>query len=155
MISLKDYAKNKNVSYEAIRKQVNRYSAELEGHITKEGKTQLLDDEAVAFLDEKRKSNPVVVYEASKDEEIERLKMENKNLLIKLAEVNEKLTIKQERIELLQADKIALLEEKNDKKEQNEELKEAVDDLKDTVKRLQEELELEKNKTFWQRLFKG
>lgn len=42
MISLKDYAKNKNVSYEAVRKQVNRYKTELEGHIHKVNRTQYM-----------------------------------------------------------------------------------------------------------------
>lgn len=54
MISLKDYAKNKNVSYEAVRKQVNCYKTELERHIHKVNRTQYLDDEAVPFLDSKR-----------------------------------------------------------------------------------------------------
>ena len=54
MISIKDYAKNKGVSYEAVRKQVNRYKDELDGHIHKQNRTQYLDDEAVTFLDSKR-----------------------------------------------------------------------------------------------------
>ena len=56
MVSLKEYAKNKGVSYEAVRKQVNRYKDELKGHISKVNRTQYLDEEAVAFLDSKRLS---------------------------------------------------------------------------------------------------
>ena len=49
MISLKDYAKKKNVSYEAVRKQVNRYRDELGDHLYKKDRTQYLDEEGEAF----------------------------------------------------------------------------------------------------------
>lgn len=80
LISLKDYAAQNNVTYEAVRQQVVRYAEELEGHIVKDGRQQFLDDEAVEFLDGKRQKNPVTIIQASKDEEIERLKRENENL---------------------------------------------------------------------------
>ena len=156
MISLKEYAKQNNVSYEAIRKQVRRYQKELEGHIFKQdGKTQFLDDEAVLFLNEKRKSNPIIVQEVAKDEQIEELTNQNKMLLVKVAELQDQLLKKQDKIELLQADKIALLEEKKQEEDQNDGLKDNLKSLEDTVKQLQDELERQKNKTFWQRLFKG
>ena len=85
VVSLKEYAKNNGISYEAVRQQVVRYASELEGHIIKDGRQQFLDDDAVAFLDGKRQKNPVVVYQMEKDEEIERLTDENKTLLIKIA----------------------------------------------------------------------
>ena len=156
MINLKEYAKQNNISYEAVRKQVRRYQKELEGHIFKQdGKTQYLDEEAVAFLNDKRKSNPIIVQEVAKDEQIEELQNQNKMLLVKVAELQDQLLKKQDKIELLQADKIALLEEKKQESDQNDGLKEDMKNLVDTVKQLQEELEREKNKTFWQRLFKG
>ena len=65
MVTIKEYAKNKGVSYEAVRKQLNRYSGELKGHITKVGRTQYLDDDAVQFLDSKRAENPIIVMESS------------------------------------------------------------------------------------------
>lgn len=89
MISLKDYAKQNNVTYEAVRKQVARYKEQLDDHIIQDGRTQYLDDIAVAFLDERRKKNPVVVYQQSKDEAIDRLEKENKMLLAKLAAKSE------------------------------------------------------------------
>lgn len=61
MISIKDYAAQKNVSYEAVRKQIKRYETQLDGHLERVGRTLYLDDDAVAFLDDKRKKNPVVV----------------------------------------------------------------------------------------------
>ena len=112
MISLKDYAAEKGISYEAVRKQVNRYRSELDGHILKENRTQYLDDEAVAFLDEKRQGNPIVIMESSKDEEIQRLSNENKALLLKLTEVQDKLVRSQETISELQTEKLQLQQEK-------------------------------------------
>lgn len=91
MISLKEYAKQKNVSYEAIRKQVARYKDELQDHITMDGKQQFLDDEAVAFLDERRKKNPVVVYQQNKDDEIQRLREERDVHLVTIAEQAKKI----------------------------------------------------------------
>lgn len=112
MVSIRDYAKNKGVSYEAVRKQVNRYKKELGEHISKVNRTQYLDDEAVAFLDSKRAESPIIILENNKDEQIFRLENENKNLLIKVAELQEELLREKDQVKRLQEDKILLLEEK-------------------------------------------
>lgn len=117
MVSLKEYAKNKGVSYEAVRKQVNRYKDELKGHISKVNRTQYLDQEAVAFLDNKRAESPIIIMESGKDEEIQRLEMENKALLLKVAELQEALLKEKDQVKLLQNEKIELLEAKNQKAE--------------------------------------
>ena len=91
MITIKDYAKQKGVSYEAIRKQIKRYENELEGHLVKQNRFLMLDDEAVQFLDSKRSENPVIVYEQNKDEELEQLRHENKVLLIQMNTVQDQL----------------------------------------------------------------
>lgn len=109
MISLKDYAKSKNISYEAVRKQVNRYKKELEMHISKVGRTQYLDDEAVEFFDLKRQKNPIFIMENSKDNEIQRLEIENKNLLMKIASLQDSLLDEKEHVKTLQYEKIELL----------------------------------------------
>lgn len=76
MITLKEYAKLNHITYEAVRSQVNRYREQLGDHIVQDGRQQLLDDYAVAFLDERRQKNPVVVYQQSKDEVIEEMRKE-------------------------------------------------------------------------------
>lgn len=83
--SLREYAKRKNISYEAVRKQVARYREELGDHITMDGRQQFLDDEAVAFLDAKRQKSPVVIIQQGKDEQIEQLTKERDLLLAKVA----------------------------------------------------------------------
>jgi hypothetical protein len=116
MISLKDYAKSKAISYEAVRKQVNRYRAELKEHIIKKNRTQYLDEEAVAFLDKKRENNPVIVLQNDDREHIEQLEAENKKLLIKVAELQEAIIVKSDKIEQLQEANILLLEKKDEVK---------------------------------------
>ena len=82
MITIKDYAKGRGISYEAARQQISRYmEREVDGfrladHISKVDRTQYLDDEAVAFLDERRAKNPVVIQQEERDETIERLRAE-------------------------------------------------------------------------------
>lgn len=117
MVSLKEYAKNKGVSYEAVRKRVNRYKDELKGHISKVNRTQYLDEEAVAFLDSKRAESPIIIMESGKDDEIQRLEMENKALLLKVAELQEALLKEKDQVKFLQNEKIELLEAKNQKAE--------------------------------------
>ena len=90
MIQIKDYAEKKHVTYEAVRKQIKRYEADLEGHIIRKGNVQFLDDEAEKFLDGKRATNPVIVYEHDKDVQIEQLQNENANLKTALAEAEHK-----------------------------------------------------------------
>lgn len=128
MLSLKEYATNKGISYEAVRKQVKRYKSELEGHISKVNRTQYLDDEAVAFLDTKRQENPVILLQVDKDEEIQRLSNENKRLLLRVAELQDALLREKDTVKELQTEKIALLEAK-------------------------QEQEAVKKKSWWERLF--
>lgn len=130
MVSMREYAAQKGVSYEAVRKQVSRYKKELEGHITKVSRTQYLDDEAVAFLDGKRQENPVILLQVDKDEEIQRLHDENKALLLKVAELQDALLKEKDTVKELQTEKIALLEAK-------------------------QEQEAAKRKSWWERLFGG
>ncbi len=97
VISLKDYAKQNNITYEAVRQQVARYKDELQEHIIKDGRQQFLDEEAVAFLDARRQKNPVVIIQQDKDELIEALKADKERLLIKIAEQADKISALNER----------------------------------------------------------
>ena len=109
LISLKDYAKQSNISYEAVRQQVNRYRDELVQHIVKDGRQQFLDEMAVEFLDSKRDKNPVVVIQQDKDDLIASLESENKGLLIKVADLQERL-IKEKEERLMLVEKVSKVE---------------------------------------------
>lgn len=117
MQTIREYAKNNGVSYEAIRKQTKTYEVELREHIMKNGRTQYLDDYAVDFLNKKRANNTIIVAQADKDEEIKRLENENKALLLKVAELQEQLLKEKDEVKLLQEQKIQLLEQKESKPE--------------------------------------
>lgn len=133
MITIKDYAKQKGVSYEAIRKQIKRYEDELEGHLVKQNRFLMLDDEAVQFLDSKRSENPVIVYEQNKDEELEQLRHENKVLLIQMNTVQEQLGKVQQKLiaemnttKLLTQEKVQYLEYKAQSEQKEIQLKDLV-----------------------------
>ena len=90
MITIKDYARGRGISYEAARQQISRYmEREVDGfrladHINKVDRTQYLDDEAVAFLDERRAKNPVIIQQEDRDETIERLRQRVDDLQTRL-----------------------------------------------------------------------
>lgn len=105
VMSIKDYARARKISYEAARQQVKRYADELAGHITRQNRTQYLDDFAVELLDGHRAQNPVVVINQDRDEEIERLRTENKALLQQVATLQDRLLTAQD--SLLDASKQA------------------------------------------------
>lgn len=98
VISLKEYARIKSISYEAVRQQVTRYREELGDHVVKDGRQQFLDEEAVAFLDERRQKNPVVIYQDNKDEELERLRAERQQLLEELNIAKDRIIMQQDRL---------------------------------------------------------
>lgn len=173
VVTLRDYAKQNNISYEAVRKQVIRYKKDLEGHLIKDGRQQFLDEEAVAFLDAKRQKNPVAIIQMDKDDQIENLERENKNLLIKVAEQAEELraadkALAEVNVLLLSAakdkERVATLEAQNDDlSAERDKLKETVVEEQKTSQKLADELseartELEQEKSrrisfkeFWQR----
>ena len=128
MKSVKEYAKSHRISYEAVRKQIARYENELSGHIIKKNRTRYLDDFAVAFLDERRNSSPIInLSEEVKEESIKNdaLQEENKQLLYKIAQLQEQLleAEKEKRKGIEASAKLQLLEESQSKLEaKNEEL---------------------------------
>lgn len=89
MITLKEYAEKKHVSYEVIRREVNKYRKELGEHLYKENRTQYLDSEAEAFLDMKR--NEINQKELHKDVQIKKLKAENAELKEQILELQKEL----------------------------------------------------------------
>ena len=120
VMSIKDYARARKITYEAARQQVKRYEKELQGHIHKQNRTQYLDDYAVELLDDHRQQNPVVVVNQDRDAELEQLRSENKTLLQQVAMLQDKLLTAQEGaieaakqtvlLDAAQADKATLLQ---------------------------------------------
>ena len=61
----------------------------LADHISKVGRTQYIDDEGVAFLDERRSRSPIVVQQEERDETIERLRKRVDDLQARLIEAQD------------------------------------------------------------------
>ena len=85
MITIADYAKSRHISYEAARKQVVRYEAELADHVTRQGRKQYLDEEAVRILDQHREPRPIIIED--KNTEREQMADEISQLKKQLAEM--------------------------------------------------------------------
>lgn len=158
MIQIKDYAKEKHITYEAVRKQLKRYEGDLEGHIIRQGNIQFLDDEAVKFLDSKRATNPVIVYEHDKDIQIEQMQNEIANLRAAVANAeHEKADVLKELVaekdlRIEQQNKMLALEQKNDEEkkrmdeviESNRQMIELVQQKDEERQRITEQHEAEK-----------
>lgn len=84
MKTIKQYAEEQGVSYEAIRKQIGTYREDLKEHIIVKGRTQYLDAWAVDFLTQKRKENPVILLSQEKVEEVEDMRQQIETLRTQL-----------------------------------------------------------------------
>lgn len=148
MVSMKEYAARHGVSYEAVRKQVARYSAELEGHISIRNRTKYLDEFAEKFLNEKRQQSAIIIHEQAKEDELDAAKAENEELRKALQQAM--LTIQK-----LQADQIAMLHEKVETTKQLEDQSRLQRDLKEMQDRAESaESENRKYKRTWFGLYK-
>lgn len=132
VMTIKDYATSKGISYEAVRRQILRYSDQLKGHITVQNRTQYLDEWAVNFLSERRRQSPIVVVHEDQAEEIETLKQQVSSLRAALEKAHAEILAYREKdiaaqYELLEAKKQLLLLEMKE-----EEHRETVQKLKDT-----------------------
>lgn len=106
MQTIRDYADSHHITYEAVRRQIARYSDELGEHVIVKGNRKYLDDFAVEFLNDHRQDRPIIVADTSRDEQIAAAEAENKNLLIKIAELQERLLASQ--ASLIDAQKLRL-----------------------------------------------
>ena len=102
MVSIKDFARDNGVSYEAVRKQIKRYAVELEGHVHQQGRTQYLDDVAAAFLQEHRSKPAMVIYDEKSDPRVQKMEDRIKDLEAKLSEKEKLVEMAQRRADALQ-----------------------------------------------------
>lgn len=115
-MKIREYAANRGITYEAARQLVNRYTDELREHIKIKGNARYLDDVAIEILDEKRQGNPVVLLESIRDERIEQLEQENKELLLRISDLQQQLLEARQDVLTLQREQIRLLEEKRSRR---------------------------------------
>lgn len=109
-MTFKEYGKRVGITYEAVRQLTVTHAAELEGHIHKQGRARMLDDDAVKILDAARGGSPLVIVQAARDEELNQLREENKVLLLKVASLQDELLQERSKVAELQAAEIKRLE---------------------------------------------
>ena len=185
MITVKEYAKQKGVSHQAVYKQLQTHAEELDPHIVMNGRTRFLTDEAISILEKYRETNPQIIERTNDKELVEELENQIKLLLTRENELERK--IAELSIELKDAykkdadnakaiaeanQKQLLLEEKTKeigilegfikdaKKELDQQQQEArererklQEHYNEEVKKLNEELSLERNKSWLKKLF--
>ena len=139
LISIKDYAKNHGISYEAVRQQLIRYREDLKDHVIKDGRQQYLDEEAVAFLDGRRQKNPVAVIFQDKDDMIDQLRAEKEKLLVMMAAKSEKIESLYGQLQELQAKQLQAAEER---KLLDAEIATERQNFEDQIKQYQGEVEI-------------
>ena len=99
MIKVKDLAMEKGVTPQAIYKHIRNHSEELENHIEKKGNSGTwLDEFACEFISNLMSKQPIVLGDKTQLDQIEELRKQNEQLLIKIA---------------MQADQIAELSQSN------------------------------------------
>lgn len=135
---IKDYAKERNISHQAVYKLIENHESELKDCIVKQGRTRYLMPEAEEILDNYRNKSPIVIDKQERNEEIERLKEENKNLLLKIAAQADKIAELSE----WKSDHALLIAEANNNVKLLEDRNKQLDDLKAENERL-------KNRKWW------
>lgn len=135
---VKDYAKERNISHQAVYKLIDNHEAELKDYIVKQGRTRFLMPEAEKILDNYRNKSAIVIDKQERNEEIERLKEENKNLLLKIAAQADKIAELSE----WKSDHALLIAEANNNVKLLEDRNKQLDELKAENKQL-------KNRKWW------
>ena len=142
--SIKQIAEEQNVSYEAIRKQVARYSDELKDHIIRKSRTQYLDEWAVNFLKEKRAESPIILMNMDQNEQIEELTAQVESLKTHLLMAQEQIISLQEENKRSLETQIkynALLEDTKAKDEKLQQAEQKVEEQQDQIRTMQTEAE--------------
>lgn len=111
-ITLRDFAENKGVTYEAIRRQVAKYETELRGHVVVRDRTKFLDEYAQDFLSERRRLSPVVVKVEDAREDVEELERAVESLRAQLLKAQNELLAAKDMIIALKDEKEAMIESK-------------------------------------------
>ena len=144
LISLREYSRSHDVSYENTRAKISRYAKDLDGHIITQKGARYLDDFAVSFLDDHKRQKPVIVTDgkdpekeiADLREQLEDLKARHMAAQEELVKTkNELLTDRQKIIELQEEGRLAI-----ETKVQNEFLREQLTDTREQLADAREQL---------------
>ena len=154
MKTVKEYANSVCKSHQSVYKQLNskKNKERLESHVWKQDGTTYLDDVAIDILNESRQMIQIQ-NDIQAHEDNDNLRKEVDDLKNKIINLQDELKVKTEQMTSLlleNKEKTFLLEQKKDHEEQlDREKKEQLNE----IEKLKNELEKEKNKGFFARLF--
>lgn len=153
---IKDYASERGITTQAVYQLIDNHKSELNEYIVKQGRTRYLLPEAEEILDSYRNRSQIVIEKQDRIDEIEQLKAENKNLLLKIATQADKIATlaeesKNNAILIAEANNnVKLLE---DKSKQLDEVKADRNELLERLHRAEVENEQYRNAGIFQRIF--
>lgn len=105
-MTIQEYATTREITYEAARQAVNKAMPQIKDHISKQGRTRILDEQAVKILDDNRKGFRVSVVKkrvSENQETIDQLKNEIILLQKQLIDTQEELRNAAENVARLEA----------------------------------------------------
>lgn len=111
-MTIQEYATTRKITYEAARQAVEKTKPAILKHITKQGRTRILDSVAVQMLDEKRKGFRVSVIKKESAEKSNKIE-EQSDTIDKLKNeiiVLQKQLLEERTMRLESAEKVARLE---------------------------------------------
>ena len=131
MMTIKEYAKSRDISYEAARMSLKRHDKELSEHIHKHGKTRYLDDTAIEILDSYRISKTPEIITGSGNQEATIDSLKNQIILLQ----NQIIELQKENKASLEASvKLQMIEEQTGKIEkENQDLREELQSYQKTI----------------------
>lgn len=142
--TIKELANELEISVSAIHNHKKRHAAELAPHFRKQGKLWLIDEVGQEFIREASLGTPKsLIADVTIIDEVDHLRKENSEL--------------KDKIIALQTEKFAMLEILNTAQLNEKLLEESrltADKLEEQNKELQEQLQAEKQKSWWDKLIR-
>lgn len=151
VMTIRQFAEDQHVSYEAIRRQLVIYRKQLEGHIIRDKQYKLLDEYAVEFLRTKRRHSPIVAINQEREETIDTLKnnlVSAQNMIVELQQqLDEMKNLKLAMIETETRYKMAL-EQLTQEKELLAQAKEQAEEARAETEAARQALDSEREKLY-------
>ena len=145
----KDYASERGSTTQAVYQLIDNHKVELNEYIVKQGRTRFLLPEAEKILDSYRNKAQIVIEKQDRMDEIEQLKAENKNLLLKIATQADKIAMLAEEAK----NNAVLIAEANANTKLLEDRTKELEEVKSNRDKAEAELEQYRNAGIFQRLF--
>lgn len=158
MIKLQDFANQQGVTDRQIQRLIKKYQSELQGHFERKGANGTwLDEKACEILRGKMKTHAVATTDTKTLQELDELrarvkdlegKVERKDVIIERLQQREQ--EKDQALDQLRKEQLQLVA---DTQQEKDDLKDKLADQTARADQLQRDLDAERNKSFFQRLF--